>query len=508
MALLNRQRLTTYQPPAGVTVGTTDQLPETVLQFGEGNFLRAFVDWMIDRANAAGHTRAGVVVVQPIEKGLASMLNDQDGLYTCLIRGKEKGAVVDRRRVVTSVTRAINPYADWAALMACATAPAMRFLVSNTTEAGITYESLPKPAGCPKTFPAKVTAVLHARFEAFSGATDKGLVMIPCELIERNGDKLKDCVLRYAADWGLGDAFQDWVKSACHFLNTLVDRIVPGYPREEAAAICDELGYEDKLLDAGEVFHLWVIEGPKAIAEELPLHKAGLEVIWTDDMTPYRTRKVRILNGAHTASVLGAYLSGLETVGEMMQDPVHGAFLRGAILEEVAPYLPLPEAEVKAFAEAVFERFENPFIRHELISISLNSVSKWRVRVLPSVKAYHEATKRLPRRLVFSLAALLDFYRCREEGEGYLGTRGEGRYPVRDDAEILSAMAEAWADHDQSKDTAVLVKRVLGEPRLWEEDLSAYPGMIEMVTISLDAILTLGVHDAAKAVVEGVQADA
>ena len=463
------------------------------MQFGEGGFLRAFVDWMVDIANEKGLLGGSVVVVQPIRQGMAHILNEQEGLYTLLLRGVQQGQVVESRRVVTAVRRAIQPYEQWEELAACFRSPAVRFVVSNTTEAGIVYVDEPlRPGVCPESFPAKVAALLLERFRAVRGDPARGLIFLPCELIDRNGDNLRRCVLRHAEAWNLEAEFRGWVEKHNHFLNTLVDRIVSGYPRDDAARLAGELGYDDALLDTGELFHLWVIEGPAQLAGELPLDKAGLNVIWTGDLTPYRTRKVRILNGAHTASVLIAFQAGLDTVHDMMRDPLLGAFVRRTVLDEILPTVPLEEREKRDYAEAVFERFCNPFLQHALLSIALNSVSKWKTRVLPSLLDFLKANGRLPPRLVFSLAALVHFYRGqRADATELRGRRGDASYPIRDDSAVLDFFEKAWAAHRPGR-TNELAAAVLANRSFWEADLTALPGLVEAVTAGLDAILMQG----------------
>ncbi len=297
---LLQQRVAPWPP---VAVGVLADLPETMVQFGEGAFLRGFVDWMVDIANEKGLLGGSIVVVQPIRQGTVRLLNEQEGLYTLLLRGVQGGQIVESRRIITAVRRAIQPYEQWEELAECFRNPGLRIVVSNTTEAGIVYVDEPyRPGVCPESFPAKAAALLVERFRAIQGDPAKGLIFLPCELIDRNGDALRRCILRHAEAWKLGPEFRRWIDEHNHFLNTLVDRIVSGYPRDDAARLAGELDYEDELLDAGEPFHLWVIEGPARLARELPLDKAGLNVIWTDDLTPYRTRKVRILNGAHTSA--------------------------------------------------------------------------------------------------------------------------------------------------------------------------------------------------------------
>ncbi len=479
--------------PANVAVGPLQPLPERVLQYGEGNFLRSFADWMIDGTNAAGLFGGGIVVVQPIADGMAQTLNEQGGCYTVLSRGMVAGRPVTERRLVTSVTRALSPYAEFAAYRALASQPELRFVVSNTTEAGIAYGAeAHTPERVQQRFPAKVCAFLFDRYRAFGGADDRGLVFLPCELIDHNGRTLKRHVVRHARDWKLDDAFLRWLDEANTFCDTLVDRIVPGYPADEATEICADLGYDDRLICVGEHFHLWVIEGPAWLADELPLAKAGYNVLVTNDLQPYRTRKVMVLNGAHTAGVLAAFHAGLDTVEQMMADPRAGAFVRGAVREEILPTLDLDAADLDGYAAAVLERFRNPFIRHELLSISLNSVSKWRVRVLPTLKAFQARFGSLPDHLAFSLAALLHFYRGERQADGSLAGLRDGRpYPIRDDAPVLAAFAAC-----RGLSLADFAGRILGERSFWGEDLRRIPGLAGRVVRDLAAIESRGMRTA------------
>lgn len=466
--------------------------PVSILQIGDGNFLRAFADWMIDVANGAHLMNGEVTIVQPLPQGIAKKLNAQQGLYTVLLRGISNGVSVDSRRMISCVKSALDPYTQWSTLISLAAYSGLRFVISNTTEAGIAYTEEPLvPGKCPSSFPAKVTALLLARFAALGGHKAPGLVFLPCELIEANGAKLAECILKYADAWGLSPDFKAWVKSANVFCNTLVDRIVPGHPAAEMPALSAQLGYNDPLLVAAEPFHLWVIEGPAAIADELPLHKAGLDVVWTTDLAPYRTRKVRILNGAHTASSLAAYSAGLDTVREMTEDPVVSKFLSRVMFDEIVPFVPLPDAERRAYAETIMERFANPHIRHELISIALNSISKWKVRVLPTVKDFAAARGKAPAGLAFSLAALLNFYDGKPGTNGELvGDRGGQPYPIKDNADQLAIVAAAWRD---AGDPAKVAATLLGDARLWDEDLTRVPGLAEQVAASLARIRAVGV---------------
>ncbi|MDR3435328.1 tagaturonate reductase [Telmatospirillum sp.] len=475
--------------------------PINILQFGEGNFLRAFVDWQIDNANGQGLFKGGVAIAQPLPKGMAEPINAQEGLYTVLLRGIEGGQEVEQRRVVSCVQKALNPYEQWDAMLSLVSDPGLRFVISNTTEAGIAdADEAYTPGKCPDNFPAKVAALLYARYQKLGGTKATGLVFIPCELIEANGTNLKRIVLLHAKRWKLEPAFSAWVEKDNYFLDTLVDRIVPGYPANEAAALCKSWGYQDNLIVAAEPFHVWVIQGPKELGEEFPLHKAGLNVIWTDDQQPYRTRKVRILNGAHTASSLAAYRSGLDTVKSMIDDPIVSAFLKKVMFEEIVPFVPLPEAERQSYAASIMERFSNPYIRHELISIALNSVSKWKVRVLPTVKDYAAGKGKAPAGLSFSLAALLWFYKGEMKGSDYIGTRNAGTYPIKDDAAVIKILSTAWNEAKPGQ-AAALATKLLADTRLWGEDLTKVPGLAEQASKALAAIEAKGITAALKDVI-------
>lgn len=494
MVDLNRAHIA--QGRIDVSVSPASPLkPVRFLQIGDGNFLRAFSDWMIDVANGAGVLNGLVTIAQPLPHGIAAMLNAQDGLYTVLLRGVQGGKAVEMHRVVSCVKDALDPYTQWRETLAVAADPALRFVISNTTEAGIAYaDEAWRPGTCPSAFPAKVAALLHARYLALGRDAAPGLVFLPCELIEANGSRLTECVVKYAQAWELPDAFTAWVRKANVFCNTLVDRIVTGFPSSEAEALFAKLGYTDPLLVAAEPFHLWVIEGPEAVASELPLQAAGLDVVWTSDLAPYRTRKVRILNGAHTASALAAFSAGLDTVGQMTEDPVVAKYLSRVMFDEIVPFVPLPQAERLAYAQTIMERFANPNIRHELISIALNSVSKWQVRVLPTVRDYAAAHGRAPAGLAFSLAALINFYDGSAHADGaFVGQRQGRPYPIRDGVEVLAILANALRVHAEA---GPLVQALLADARLWGEDLTRISGLAEQTTLSLAAIRARGVRAA------------
>jgi tagaturonate reductase len=427
-----------------------------------------------------------------------------------LLRGISGGKEVTSRRIVTSVGGIFNSYADWQGLLAVMADPTLKYVVSNTTEAGIAY--VPEaytPGTTPTGFPAKVTALLHERFKTLGGGAGSGLVFLPCELIEANGTNLRTIVLRHAREWELEADFVRWIEEDTVFLNTLVDRVVSGYPKDEAPELFKSFGYEDPLLVTAEPFHVWVIEGPKQKLAQLsaafPLDRAGLDVVWTDDLQPYRTRKVRILNGAHTSSALAAYSAGIDTVGAMVEDQTLSRYLRKVMFDEIVPCVPLPEAERKAYADTIIERFANPFIRHALISISLNSVSKWKVRVLPTLKDYLAAKRSLPPCLTFSLSALLNFYHGTPAEDGSLtGHRENGEaYAVKDDAAALKALSSAWEEWEGGHDTSRLVHSVLSRAELWGEDLTALEGFADSVTKNLDSILKHGIRATVSGLLEG-----
>ena len=466
------------------------QYPERIIQFGEGNFLRAFVDWQIDLLNEHTDLNAGVVIVRPIASDFPPSLSTQDGLYTTIIRGlNEQGEAVSDARLIRSVNREISAYADYDAFLKLAHNPDMRFVFSNTTEAGISYHAGDKFDDAPAvSYPAKLTRLLFERYTHFNGAADKGWVIIPCELIDYNGDALHELVLRYAQEWALPVEFVTWLNESNTFCSTLVDRIVTGYPRDEAAAIEAELGYKDGFIDTAEHFYLFVIQGPKSLASELRLDKLSLNVLIVDDIKPYKERKVAILNGAHTALVPVAYQAGLDTVGEAMNDAEICAFVEKAIYDEIIPVLDLPRDELESFASAVTGRFRNPYIKHQLLSIALNGMTKFRTRILPQLLAGQKATGKLPARLTFALAALIAFYRAERNGE---------TYPVQDDAHWIERYQQLWAQHrDQLISTSDLVKAVLSVSDHWEQDLTQVVGLVEQVSLDLDAILLQGMRKA------------
>lgn len=470
--------------------------PEKVLQFGEGNFLRAFVDYWFDVSNEKAGWNGKCCLVQPIAPGLAKLMNAQQGLYTLYLRGRQNGEKVDRKRVISSVSRCLNPYekADYDAMMEVAVSDALEYIVSNTTEAGIVYDPACRQGDCPpSSFPAKLTQVLYARWKAGK----PGVVVLSCELIDNNGKELLKCVNQYIDQWQLEADFRAWVNGDCTFCSTLVDRIVPGRIRdpEEVARLEAENGYHDELIDVGEVFGVWNIEGPAWLEDQLPFKKAGLNCIVVPDVTPYKKRKVRILNGAHTGFVLGAYLAGFDIVRDCMHNDHIRGFMNKMLHEEVIPTLPLDKDDLEHFAAAVEDRFNNPFVDHELMSISLNSTSKWKARNMPSFLEYIEKQGKLPVCLTMSLAAYIAFYSNDVQeltDQGLVCKRPKGNtYTCSDDRWALEFY---WAHKDDS--AADLVHAVLTNEQMWDQDLTKIEGLEAAVLADLNKIRAEGAEAA------------
>lgn len=436
-----------------------------ILQFGEGNFLRAFVDYMIDEANNKGVMEGEVTVVKPIPMGSLDNLKKNNCKYTLVTRGMQNGEVIDDVRTVKSVKKALCAYEDFAELTAEACAPALKVIVSNTTEAGISLSDEDEfAAEPPKSYPAKLTKLLYERFKVGG----EPLHLLPCELIENNGAKLYDCVMTTAKKWALGEDFLAWI-DRCYFHCTLVDRIVTGFDKELSEK------YNDPCLDVGEPFALWVIEDKGDIKDILPLHKAGLPVVYTSDVSPYRERKVRILNGAHTSTVLAAYLAGKSIVRECMQDEVISSFMKKCVYENIIPTLTLDKDQLYTFADQVFERFNNPFIDHSLLAISLNSVSKFKARLLGSFDDYYRIKGEIPKYITFAFAALIAFY-CDTD-------------KANDDKEAL----DYFAAH---KNDADFIEGLCAQSQFWGCDLGKYDNFIPAVKKYLDDIRTAGAYEA------------
>lgn len=465
--------------------------PDKIIQFGEGNFLRAFVDWIIWNTDKATDFNAGVVVVQPIEKGMVDVLNSQDGLYHVNLQGIDNGKPVDSIEMIDVINRGINPYRDFDDYIALAENPDIRFVISNTTEAGIAYDPSCRLEDRPaSSYPGKLVQLLYHRYEFFKGDVSKGLIIFPCELIFLNGKELKKCIYQYIDLWNLGEGFKAWFEQACGVYCTLVDRIVPGYPRDTIGQILDRIGIEDKMVVKAEIFHLWVIEAPEEIAEEFPAPKAGLNVLFVPSEAPYHARKVTLLNGPHTVLSPVGYLSGLDTVRECVEDELIGKFVRKVMFGELLETLDLPKAELEQFANAVLERFVNPYVKHFVTSIMLNSFPKYKTRDLPGLKTYLERKGSLPEGLVLGLAAIITYYKG--------GKRGDVEIIPNDDAAIMALLKDLWA----SGDCAKVAEGVLAASDLiWGEDLNLIPGLTAAVTEKLELIAAKGMRAAVESII-------
>ena len=464
--------------------------PVKVIQFGEGNFLRAFVDWIIWKTNQNTDFNAGVVVVQPIDKGMVDVLNEQEGLYHVNLQGLDKGEAVDSVEMVDVINGGLNPYTDFEGYLSLAENPDVRFVISNTTEAGIAFDPTCRLSDKPaSSYPGKLTQLLYHRYNHFNGDHSKGLIILPCELIFLNGKELKKCIYQYIELWQLPEGFKMWFEQSCGVYCTLVDRIVPGYPKDTISQIHERIGYEDKLVVKGEVFHLWVIEAPESVAREFPADKAGLNVLFVESEAPYHDRKVTLLNGPHTVLSPVGYLSGLDTVKECVEDGEVGAFVRKVMYEELMETLDLPKAELQTFADSVTERFLNPYVKHFVTSIMLNSFPKYKTRDLPGLKTYLERKGKLPEGLVLGLAAIITYYKG--------GMRGDVEIVPNDDPAIIELLRGLWASGDMDK----ISQGVLGAEFIWGEDLNEISGLTDQLKEYLHVIHNDGMRAAVRKVI-------
>jgi tagaturonate reductase len=468
----------------------TSKYPERIIQFGEGNFLRAFIDWMVYNMNKKADFNSSVVVVQPLPTGMIDMLNEQDGLYHVNLQGLDKGETVNTIELIDVISRALNPYSQFDEYLKLAEQPDIRFVVSNTTEAGITFDPSCKLDDAPaNSYPGKLTQLLYHRYKTFNGAADKGLIIFPCELIFHNGTELKKTIHQYIDLWNLGEDFLKWFDTACGVYSTLVDRIVPGYPRETIGEILEQIQIEDRMVVQAEIFHLLVIEAPESVAQEFPAAKAGLNVLFVPNEKPYHERKVTLLNGPHTVLAPVAYLSGLNIVRECLADEDIAKFLNQVMYNELLETLDLPKDELEKFAAAVLERFNNPFVKHFVTSIMLNSFPKFKTRDLPGLKIYLERKGELPAGLVLGLAAITTYYKG--------GKRGEDVITPNDDKAILDLLTGLWATGDVAK----VAEGVLAAEFIWGENLNKLAGLTERLTAYLTLIQEKGMRETVKTVI-------
>lgn len=463
--------------------------PERIIQFGEGGFLRAFVDWIVFNMNEKTDFNSSVVVVQPIEHGLIDMLNTQDGLYHLNLQGIQNDQPVDSIQLIDVISRGLNPYKHFDDYLQLAENPEMRFIVSNTTEAGIAFDPNCKLTDAPaKSYPGKLTQLLYHRFKTFNGAADKGFVIFPCELIFHNGQMLKKCIHKYIKLWELGEDFLNWFDRSCGVYSTLVDRIVPGYPKDTIDQILAKIQLDDKLVVKGEIFHLWVIEAPESVAKEFPADKAGLNVLFVPSEKPYHERKVTMLNGPHTVMAPVGYLAGLNTVSEILGHDVLGPFVTKVMFTELMETLDLPKDELEKFGKAVLDRFRNPFVNHYVTSIMLNSFPKFKTRDLPGLKTYLERKGELPKGIVLGLAAMCTYYKG--------GLRGKDEISLNDEQQIINLLAELWG----TEDTMTVAEGVLDAEFIWGEDLNLLPGLTQALKNNLDAIRDNGMLATVKSI--------
>ena len=464
--------------------------PERIIQFGEGNFLRAFVDWIIQKMNDQVEFNSSVVVVQPIEHGMVDRLQAQDCLYHVNLQGLDKGEKVDSLTRIDVISRALNPYTEFDAFLKLAELPEMRFVVSNTTEAGIAFDPACRLEDRPAvSYPGKLTQLLYHRYQTFQGDRSKGLIIFPCELIFLNGHKLKETIEQYIDLWKLGADFKAWFAEACTVCATLVDRIVPGFPRKEINAIQERLGYRDQLVVQAEVFHLWVIEAPASVAKEFPADKAGLHVLFVPSEEPYHQRKVTLLNGPHTVLAPVAWLSGVDIVREACQHAVLGPFIHRVMFDELMETLDLPHEELVQFGQDVLERFNNPFVDHSVVSIMLNSFPKYQTRDLPGLKTYLARKGELPKGLVLGLAAIITYYKGDMRADG-------AQAKPEDSVEIVQLLQQLWA----TGSTQTVAEGVLGAVSIWGEDLNRIPGLTAMLRSFLEEIQAKGMLEAIKGI--------
>lgn len=468
-----------------------NQSPIKVLQVGEGNFLRGFADWMIFKAIQKEVFSGGVVVTQPRASGKRKIdeLKEQDGLYTLVTRGISSGKQVEEVDIINVFTKLINPYEEWESFLELAKEQELRFVISNTTEAGLVYTeeklNIKQPI---HSFAGKLTALLYKRFEYFHGDEEKGLICLPCELLERNGDVLKELVLQYAYAWKLSNEFIGWVTQHNYFLNSLVDRIVTGYPAEEQAQKWfEEWGYLDKQLTTAEPYHLWAIEGDELIAEQFPLASAGLNVLWVSDLKQYQKRKVAILNGSHTSLALLGLLYGEHEVRLAMENTELSSLIKSLIKDEVVPTLLYDTNELLDYAEQVYERFQNPFIQHRLHDIAMNSLSKFNTRLMPSILYYLEEKGQLPPHLLIVFAGLIRHYKVTMDGEHYMGTTLSGNtFLIRDNVQLLQFIHDVWASYKQHLNIKLTIFELLSNKVWWGDNLAEkYPNLINQLTNKL-----------------------
>lgn len=477
MKILNRKNYPEYP-----------KYPNKVIQFGEGNFLRCFIDWQLDIINEKTDLNAGIFVVRPIDTDYLPLIDVQDGLYTTIIRGiNEEKKLVDEKRIISSINQEVNIYKNYNRVVEEFKNPEIKYLFSNTTEAGIVFNSNDKFQDGPYgTYPGKLTKLLYERYKYFNGDLKKGLIIFPCELIDYNGEELKRIIFEYCQLWELENEFLKWLEEANTWCSTLVDRIVTGYPKDEKKELEEELGYIDNYMVTGEYFYLLVIQGPKWLQQELKLDEVNLNIKIVDNIKPYKEQKVGILNGSHTAIVPVSFLYGNNTVKESMDSPIIKNYLESLLSEEIIPALNLNPEELKKFANSVIDRFNNPYVKHNLLSISLNSMFKFKTRLLPQFITNVEKIGKIPKYMAFSLGALICFYR---------GKRGDEIIPLNDEERFLKLYSEIWNNYDNTLEKSQeIAKKVLGYKEHWDRDLNEIPELTEIVGENIWLIMNKGIE--------------
>jgi len=492
-----------YSPQIEVQVPEKSffELPVKLIQFGEGRFIRAFLDYFIEIANHNSLFNGRAIVIQPQKTANTAMINAQDGLFTLCARGLRNGVRQQEYTIVSAIKEALAAKTDWLKILKVAELPSIEFIVSNTTEAGIAYDPADSIERTPPTsFPGKLLSFLYHRYRFFEGAPIKGLTVLPLELVENNATLLRGIVLKLAKTWNLEDNFIQWLEKANSFYNSIVDRIVTGYPQEEELKEFQQLlGYKDKLFNIAELYHSWIIEADTSLQTKIPFDKAGLNVQFVPDITNYFIRKVRILNGAHTSMTPIAYLSGENFVKNAIENANIQVFIQNMLIKEVIPFINLPYDELLAYRDIIIQRFHNPFIQHQLTSIALYSTSKMRLRVLPSIIAYYDRFQTAPKFLSFAFAAFLMFMRIREHADSkWFGQRGSERYQYDDNLEAIQIFYDAWTSFNPSKkeDLHQLVSSICQNSTLWNTDLTQLPEFVSIVVKYIDQILKLGMASA------------
>lgn len=503
MQLLTKKLLNTYDPPINVTIPNTDfyNLPVKILQFGEGRFIRAFINYFIEIANHNNLFNGRNIVIQPRKADMVEIINGQDGLFTVCSRGLQRGQPKEEFLIISSIKRAIAAKTEWNTVLKLAEIPSIQIITSNTTETGLIYDpsdSIEKNP--PDSYPGKLTSLLFHRFQFFEGDKSRGLMILPLELIENNGEILKEAVLKHAKSWNLGEKFILWLEKANQFYKSIVDRIVTGTPKpEELVQFQEKLGYDDKLLNIAELYHSWIIEADEKLQTTIPFNEAGLNVQFVSDIKEYFLRKVRILNGAHTSMVPIAFLSGKTLVKESIEDQLIRIYLDTILTNEIIPFINLSNEELLQYKNTIIERFQNPFLEHKLLTISLYSISKMRVRVLPSIIAFFNYFNKPPPLLPFAFAAFLVFMWIKEkEDNDWFGYRDSEKYQYNDEPESLEIFFNAWKSTDISKkeDVNKMVTSICQNSKLWSIDLTKLPQFVPIIVDHVQNILTYGIYSA------------